>query len=392
MNFYNKCLDMSVPVEERLEALSGLESYQKDEIIEQLCSAYNIHQTSIYFEYLHALILSPMLSLKRRVRVGEICDMGTIVLYLLTRLPFTERIGCIEMFQNPYLKHHAYVVLFSFSDDIGVRIQVMKNVWRLEILKKFKFQFLEWFSDRLTDTIPYQHKANCADFILINSPNTFTENASNFLGIKSISNPLEHKESVHLFNVTPEFILQLRSTNTKTTPKDILDFAIQHRLNYKFLEERIFVDKTLVNGITLSELICKIWDVLTDDLRLLCLRDILASGGDGWSCTTGYFIRMINIYQTTCNNTLLSETEITFSTIVFKIINRHLFGSEQKEDILMELPNNTEETRIKYLTFKVHTLPKLITELKLEFQNLSQETFDEYFSKAIRAYENANYG
>ena len=43
--------------------------------------------------------------------------------------------------------------------------------------------------------------------------------------------------------------------------------------------------------------------------------------------------------------------------------------------------------RLNYLTFKSEFLPKILSELHIQFNDLSSETFDDFFQKSIRRYE-----
>jgi hypothetical protein len=126
---------------------------------------------------------------------------------------------------------------------------------------------------------------------------------------------------------------------------------------------------------------------------LILLEDIESSNEeeDGWMCTTGYYNRMINVYQTVHQNSLLTEADLLeeseFIQYVTNYINRHLFEDEKKEDILVDMTESSEALRIKYLTFKVSTLPQLLVHLKEKYSNLDADRFDAYFSKAIRQYD-----
>ena len=84
----------------------------------------------------------------------------------------------------------------------------------------------------------------------------------------------------------------------------------------------------------------------------------------------------------------LFESQQEFTARLTQRVNYYLLQSDEKEDILLELPHSPEERRIRYLTFKVHTLPLLLKELRTEFSNLSDEGFDECFVNALRQYEN----
>lgn len=388
------CLDFTLPLTTRLEHLVHLTEEDKDNLIERMCSVYNIHPTFMYLEYIQALILQPGISLRRRLRVADMCDLGRMVLYLLGQINNTNVIQYIEILSNPYLKHHAYEVLYSKTDS-ETRIQILKNLYRLEHLKKVHFKFLDWFLS-VIDNIDYDYKlrANCADFILLHAPkdSLYYKTATQFLNLDSTNEIYSHRENVHLFTPKPEAITSLLNKTIKSDMDTILSFATEYKFDTDLLVKRIVNDKTLLgtDKHTLCELICAVWPELTDDLKRLLLSDIQESR-DEWMCTTGYYNRIISIYQSVHDNSYLIETskldEYNFTQSLILRINRHLLIDECKEDILLELPHSSEEFRIKYLTFRVNTLPSILEDMKSEFSHLTPETFDEYFSRAIRIYE-----
>ncbi len=403
-NHYEQCLDLSLPLEERMKSMEYLKMEEVDNLIERLCSMYNIHPTFTCLKYLQALILSPKPCLKRRIRIAETCDLGRTVLFLLTRIPnLTERVSCIEMFTNPYLKHHAYLALYASKEiDEQCQIQVMKNLYRLSFLKyTIESKFFEWFLSLLeTASLGYKLKANCADFLLMNAPRTskYYKEALKHLNLdKKVRNVYSHRENVHLFAPKPHVLESILKSSTRTPIDDILYFVEDNKYDVNLFTERILNDKTELTSLSLSctleNLLCVIWGELSDDLRLILLEDIESSNEeeDGWMCTTGYYNRMINVYQTVHQNSLLTEADLLeeseFIQYVTNYINRHLFEDEKKEDILVDMTESSEALRIKYLTFKVSTLPQLLVHLKEKYSNLDADRFDAYFSKAIRQYD-----
>lgn len=387
------CLDLSLPLSTRLESITLLTEPESDDLIERLCSVYNIHPTFTCLEYIRAIILHPKICINRRVRIAETCDLGRSVLYLVNRLPASQAISCIEMFSNQYLKHHAYEVLYSKCRELESKVQIVKNMFRLQHLKKIHKVFFDWFKGIvLDDSIEYKIRANCADFIIINaSPKSlYTTIANRFLKLDDNINIYEHKENVHLFTPKPEVVKHLITRGTKVSMDEIFTFALEHDFDTELLIQRIVNDKTILNMCTLSELLCAVWSELTDDLRVLLLGDIRDSVND-WMCTTGYYNRIINIYQSVHKDSCLLEIgkldEHNFTQDLIRSINKYIYTDNNKEDIILELPNASEEFRIKYLTFRIHTLPNVLDELRSRHSHLSPETFDEYFSRALRIYE-----
>lgn len=400
MNHEGICLDMNVPLYIRMDSLNHLSMDEVDNLIECMCSAYNIHPTFTVLQYLQHLILHEKPCLKRRVRIAESCDLGRTVLYLLTRIRnVQERISCIEMFSNPYLKFHAYCVLF-YQSSIDIQIQIMKNIYTLKFLKCIESQILQWFEEQIeNETHEYKYRSNCADFILLNTKpeHTIYKKAKTFLQlVGKIGNIYEHKENVHLFVPKPKVLEQILSDEKACETNEIVEFIEQNHYNLSLFKARILNDKTLLGSLqikcTLEELICAVWNELTDDLKHILIQDLESSvSGSEWMCTTGYYNRILNVYQAMNGNDCLIEMEKLeqqeFVQVMIQRINHALYQDEYKNDIILELPQSSEALRLKYMTFKVQTLPQLIQELKKRYSHLNSDVFDDYFSYGLRQYE-----
>lgn len=419
------CYDLGTPLETRMKHILLLTEEELNELVECLCSSYNIHPTFICLHYLYRLIMYDGIELQRRIRIGEICDLYSVVLFLLHKQPWDRRIGLVETFSNQYLKIHSYQMLFKLTTNVDIQIQIMKNLFVLvskeehgtlspfsnKLKEQNKKYFFDWFKYMLrNDSVEYKQRSNCADFLLTQSDDSNDKReAVVFLGLEKI-NPTnlsiltKHKENVHFF--TPKQkqleLLMNKKYNKEQTIEDILSFIQKHDYDTNTFRFRILEDKTKIGSFSskysLEEIMSAVWNELTEDLKHLLLRDIESStDDDGWSCTTGYFNRILSIYQTTLGdesvfdlfeNSSLVETEIF--TELSKLINKNL-GSEvdeKLEKILDELPLTSEDKRINYLTFKVGKLPEIINQLKVKYESfLSTEQFDEFFSKALRRYE-----
>jgi len=395
------CLDLSVPLHIRMDSLNYLEPDDIDNLVERICSVYNIHPTFICLQYLQQLILSDKPCLKRRIRIAEACDLGRTVLYLLTRIRnIQERMSCIEMFYNPHLKFHAYCVLF-YRSEIEVQIQIMKNIYRLEPLKPIREDILNWFRQQVeNESLTYKYRSNCADFILLHAKSgteiyTIAKTFLKLIGI--IKNIYDHHENVHLFVPKPKVLEELCQKSRLKDSKPIIDFIEKHGYNFKLFQARILNDKTqlgtLQHKCTLEELIQMVWEELTEDLQHILIQDIQSSldTDNEWMCTTGYYNRIINVYQVLSGNDGLIEVEKLeeqeFGQVMIQKINHYLYQDEYKDDILLEMPNTSEALRMRYLNFKVHTLPQLISFLKERYPYLTQDKFDDYFSMGLRQYE-----
>jgi hypothetical protein len=404
MNHQEICLDLSVPLHMRMDALRHLTLDEIDNLIECVCSVYNIHPTYTSLQYLQHLILNERPCLKRRVRIAESCDLGRTVLYLLTRISnIQERISCIEMFSNPYLKFHAYCALF-YRVDIEVQIQIMKNIHSLKFLSSIQNDMLTWFKTQVeNEQLKYKYRSNCADFILRYAPiqSDAYQVARIFLKlVGKIRNIYDHAENVHLFVPKPKVLEELVSkTSSRCDLDDILGFISDHHYDLGLFRARIINDKTflgtLQHSCTLEDLIRIVWLELTEDLRHILIQDLQSSISFGeeteWMCTTGYYNRILNVYQVMSGNDCLIETDKLeqqeFIQVMIQRINHYLYQDEHKEDIILELPEHSEALRMKFMTFKVHTLPQLIQELKQRYSHLTQDIFDDYFSNGLRQYE-----
>lgn len=393
------CLDLSVPLHIRLEHLKHLDTHEVDNLLECLCSMYNIHPTYLALQYLQALILDDHACLKRRIRIAEACDLGRTVLYLLTRIrDAQERIMCIEMFSNPFLKIHAYAVLFTRA-PLELAMQIMKNMYRIA---SYPIPYLLWFEKQLRNAeILYKYRANCADFILRTglAPKAMEDEARKFLRLMDRDDAVyTHRENVHLFVPRMQTLDRIfeRAQDEKCDSQEILSFAIENRYSTKLLRQRILNDKTTLGSFrrhfTLEELLCAVWPLLTEDLRHVLLQDMESSDTteeQGWMCTTGYYNRILNVYQCMSGeNTfdLLYEIE-DFQTRFFEKLNRELQSHDVESELATELTESSEEHRIRYLTFRIHSLPKVLDEMRQEYDSLSSDQFDEWVSQALRKYE-----
>lgn len=396
------CLDLSVPLHMRIDSLNHLSLDEIDNLIECMCSAYNIHPTFIVLQYLQHLILNHRPCLKRRIRIAETCDLGRTVLYLLTRISnIQERISCIEIFSNEYLKFHAYCALFTQA-KIDIQIQIMKNMYRLKCLYSIKGKIIQWFKEQLeNESLKYKYRSNCADFIILNvdKKSEAYSLARSFLKlVGKTRNIYDHQENVHLFVPKPKILEEIVSKyNKRCDLDDILAFIDTHKYDLELFHARILNDKTILGTLqhqcTLEDLIRIIWNELTEDLQHILIEDLQSStsGENEWMCTTGYYNRILNVYQAMNGNDCLIETdkleEQEFIQVMIQRINHYLYQDESKDEILLEMPQSSEALRLRYMTFKVSTLPHLIRELKSRYNHLSQYTFDDYFSLGLRQYE-----
>jgi len=176
---YLLCIDFSLSLEDRLKRVDELTSIEKDSLLEHVCSAHMINPLFIYEQYLEYLILRSDISLSRRIRIAELCDLGRTVLYLLTRMTSQERIRCIELFSNPYLKIHAYNVLFPHV-NIEIQIQILKNMYTLPRIDKTKI-LDKWMLYMSDESLEYKIRSNCADAIL----NIFRNSGSPSVNLRS---------------------------------------------------------------------------------------------------------------------------------------------------------------------------------------------------------------
>lgn len=385
------CIDFSLSLDERLKKVNGLTDMEKDSLMEHVCSAYMINPLFIYQQYLEYLILRFDIPLLRRIRIAELCDLGLTVLYLLTRMSTVhERIRCIEWISNPYLKIHAYNVLFS-QVDIEVQIQILKNLYSLPRVNTTKI--LDWWMTQLLDeNLEYKLRSNCADAILNHSRDSSQlSKAKEFLGIREISDSIyQHRENVHLLLPNMKVLEKILEHAESASAEEIVDFIEKKGFDPRLFWKRIVNDKTRVGkGTTLEKLMNKIWNQLTPDLKIILIEDIYSSEEpeEQWMCTTGYYNRIINVYQSMITDQTLFESRKEFDYMLNQRINYYLSQSDEQEDILLEMPEKGDEKRIRYLTFKIHTLPLVIDELRNNFPNLSSEEFDEYFSAGLRQYE-----
>lgn len=391
MNPYSVCIDFSLSLQARLESVEQLSLTEKEGLLEHVCSAQMISPLFIYSQYLQYLILRPEFPLLRRIRIAELCDLGWTALYLLTRITIEyERVRCIEWFSNPYLKIHAYNVLFPRA-NIETQIQILKNMYTLP---RVNIQAIdEWWIKHLSDeTLEYKIRSNCADALLNHSrEKKYLEQAQTFLGINNISQSVyQHRENVHLFLPNIQLLEQIISSETSVSVDTIIAFITQMGLSVNLFQSRILNDKTRFGReITLEILITKVWSVLTDDLRKILITDLYSSEEleESWMCTTGYYNRIINIYQIMITDQILFDSQHEFNSYLNQQINHYLSCSDDREDILLELPQSGEERRMRYLNFKVQTLPRIIDELKQSFSHLSEAQFDQCFSIALRRYE-----
>jgi len=399
------CLDLSIPLHMRLEHLKQLQTHEVDNVLECICSMYNIHPTFTALQYLQTLILQRSACLRRRIRIAETCDLGPAVLYLLTRITdFQERIGCIEMFTNPHLKRHAYAVLFTHA-SVDVQIQIMKNWSRL--MNRPTEAHAKWFLERMEDLdLEYKYRANCADFIIqyLGSSEEMIRTAKSFLRLLDPVTYKElyaHRENVHLFVPRAQALKAiLTATHLERCATDeIVEFLVEHNYNERLFHERILNDKSQLGtaqwSCTLEELLQRIWRALTEDLRHMLIQDIESSvvldePNDEWMCTTGYYNRILNVYQSIVYDESMFDVaheREQFQQRFFEHLNQWLNVARNKDDLIVNLSESGDAQRIEYLTFRVHSLPNVIDALRVQYSYLRADQFDEWISDALRAYE-----
>lgn len=416
------CYNLQEPLEKRMEYIPLLTDYELHELIECLCSSYNIHPTFITMMYLYSLIMFNGIDLHRRIRVAETCDLYQIVMFLLHKQPIEKRIGIIETFYNTYLKIHSYFVLYRLVENeiefTSMKIQIMKNLYTINRENIFKIYYLDWFMNMMNNTeLEYKHRSNCADFLLTQSSRLKDkQDALNFLGLNislKDTNITEHRENVHLFAPKQKLLDTIMKDNKNTIceTEEILDFIHKYNYNKDLFQTRILNDKTQIGSLssqyTLEDIIRMVWNQLTEELQHLLIKDLESSDEkeEGWACTTGYYNRIINIFQTTCKDTIFEysneQLKLDFFHDLRKRIDNELHSvvDEKLDTILEEMPYSAEEKRINYLTFKVQKLPEIINKMKDKYTSytfsdnnmlqLSEDQFDEYFTNAIRMYENA---
>ena len=409
------CLDLSIPLHIRLSTLYSLDQNDVDNVLECICSMYNIHPTTYALQYLQALILHDRPCIRRRIRIAEMCDLGRTVLFLISRISEAQdRISYIEMFSNPYLKFHAYCAAFAQTSLACTRIQIVKNVFPL--FKTWKIDFFEWFGSLLNvSTLPYIHRANCADFILTHDKLNELRRAQarQFLGLGTISTMTNmkeiyrHRENVHLFVPKPHLIEKLfgekdddeTKRSSSVSIKEIHAFYLERHLPWKTVQERIINDSsrlgTLKYQFTLTDLLCRVWGRLTDDLRILLAEDIESSTimEHEWVCTTGYYNRIINIFQTFEDDSILVMVDRReFVSIFFERMNHYLSKIQNKDEIALEMiSQNSEHDRTRYLSFKIRYLSIIIDDMQKTFPQISQQEFDNFFSDALKEFEDATF-
>lgn len=401
------CMDLSLSLDERIKNLNVLEEYELNELIERFCSIYNMTPIYLCLEYLTYLILYDKICIHRRIRIAEMCDLYSIVLYLLHRIQdIQQQISFIELFSNKYLKIHAYNILYS-KVDISTKIQIMKNLWVLN--QNNSRNYMEtWFLDiLLSNDNEYKLRAECADFLLNHTKSIEIKYISlQFLGI-TIEKKYDdqkfyaHKENIHLLIPNNSVISELIK-KPKCSVDEICDWLKENLYDIDFFRRRILNDKTWLNDsqtLTLEILLCIVWTELNNDLKHLLIKDLLTSRSMNesfsWSCTSGFYHRILNIYSIVNENdtNMFENTEwLRFYTYFETSMNKYINNLDEVdlESILEEFGDSYYDLnhRIKYLTFKSKFLTKILDELHMKFSNdLSDDIFDDFFQKSIRKYE-----
>ena len=387
----SNALNLELSIEERLESICQIVNENDlDDIIECICSAYTIHPTFITLQYIYQLVLHPKFSIIRRIRIAESCELYSLSMYLLHSLKdIQEKIACIEMFNNVYLKLHAYRYLYSKIPPLEFTylIQIYKNCWRW-VDKKYKYFYIDCLYNIMNNSfVEYKYRSNCADFILNHNPTKeMKKQCEQFLNIDSNISFYEHKENVHLILPNEEEVCSLIKTNPSTTKQYILQWIELRNLH---IDSRIFNDKTeLISGITLETLLCCVWNILSDDLKLCLIEDINTTS---WECTTGYYHRILSFVQPFVEMKLfIPNTFRIFHEEFTNVLERELNKYNNVDTILSELSEQSisEAKRIHYLTFRVQRFDDIVVHLKQKFSHLNQMEFDEFFSKSVRLYEN----
>lgn len=393
-------LDFSVPIVERIVHLHALSPEEVDNLLERLCSMYNIHPTFTVAQFLQHLILEPQLDIRRRIRVAETCDFGPTVLYLLTRIQEPQdRIGCIELFTQTALKVHAYTVLFTRA-PIPLQVQIMKNFSTL-VPECLTPTVVTWFVEQMrNDTLTYPVRTNCADFLLryMHTPKEILTESRSFLRLleEQTDDLYAHRENVHLFVPRMKALRRILSKPKSCSSEVVLQFVRDNGYNMHLFQQRILNDKTQLGtareSCTLEELLQRIWGSLTDNLRHLLLHDLESSVDEDeeWQCTTGYYNRILNIYQSVVTDEALfdaSQDRDRFQRRFTETMNTALQQVEQTDALLDALSRSGEAARIQYLSFRVHSLPSVLEHMRAEFNHIPTEQLDEWIADGLRIYE-----
>jgi hypothetical protein len=140
-----------------------------------------------------------------------------------------------------------------------------------------------------------------------------------------------------------------------------------------------------------------VWTGLTDELRELLAHDIESStivdeSDSGWTCTTGYYNRILNIYQAAHDEIVFDmvHDREAFQEAFTHRLNQELQGvddEDEKGNIFMALTESSEAARIRYLTFRIQSLPRVIEEMRVQYKELSDDQFTAWIADALRMYE-----
>lgn len=412
---------MGAPREERLAALGTLPPEEVDNVLECLCSAYLIRPTFAVGAYLQHVILTESLSLLRRFRLAEVCDMGALALFLLARMrdrkaSDTAVIRAIELLRTPFLKVHAYCALYARTTHPEIQIQIHKNVFQM-LPPASHEPYFQWFHAQMQSTeLAYKYRTNCADVLLrYDADRGRRLEARRVLGLTPshlrLVDVYEHRENVHLFVPRAHVLERVLTLCTQVTPLEELEHAIQQfapACHPRFVE-RIVNDRTILGNhdpyrCTLLQLWARVWSYLTPDLQHLLMEDVLRGGGDlvggeeeEWMCTTGYYHRILNVFQVCAIESTVEFVEWTYAEEqqktefvewVYAEWTRALQDHELCGEILGELPAGTREPdRLRYLGFKVHWLPRLLERARVVYPRLNAEQLAEWFGHALRRIE-----
>lgn len=411
------CLDMGAPLEERLQALTTLPPEDVDNILECLCSAYLIRPTFVVGAYLQHVILTESLSLLRRFRLAEVCDMGALALYLLARMrdrkaSDTAVIRAIEWLSTPALKVHAYCALYARTTHPEIQIQIHKNLLQT-VPSVFHESYFRWFHAQMqSDEWAYKYRTDCADVFLRYDTDRMRRTAARrVLGLTPahlrVLNVYDHRENVHLFVPRAHVLQRVLTLCTQVTPLEELEHALLQSASpacHARFVERIVNDRTLLGNqdpyrCTLVQLWARVWGYLTPDLQQLLIQDVLQGGGDDddeWMCTTGYYHRILNVFQVCAAHHIefdewvgdKDQQKAEFVEWVYAEWTRALQDHELCGEILGELPAGTREPeRMRYLRFKVHWLPQLLERARAQFTRVNAELLAEWFGDALRRIE-----
>jgi hypothetical protein len=263
----------------------------------------------------------------------------------------------------------------------------------------------EWMSN---ESLNERIRADAADGLLRYGDSEDVKEAKNTIEALGGGNTIyENAENVHIKEVEESaircirFLAEQHTTNTTLKTFDsyyVYVLKLIEELNIDSEKEelivsslnRIHVDTSVIDAYTLSVILCMLIEYIqTSEHKKELNKRLLEELQDmANTCTSGYFIRLANVLSGYVKESITIGWENQIKANVTSKLNVLLQHEDNMDNIIEEMTNPSMITRPLFNAFFLKHLSHIQNELYKEFSEyLTDHQWDEYFSNAIRQYQ-----